>query len=244
MTSSISLSQCIQIIDKISNANIRKINFAGGEPTLSPYLGKLLNYSKKLGLITSIISNGTGINKVFLQKNKRYIDWIGLSIDSRIESTNYKLGRGNGNLVKQIIQKSRLIHNLGIKLKINTVANKLNYQEDLSRLIKTLNPKRWKIFQVLEIKNHNSKNFDNLSISKPQFERFVKRHETLKPITETNQLMLESYLMVDPHGRFYQNTENAYIFSRPILKVGMKNALSDISFDPRKFVKRGGIYAW
>ncbi|MHA1344524.1 MAG: radical SAM protein, partial [Promethearchaeota archaeon] len=30
----LSFNQCIEIINKISNAQIKKINFAGGEPTL------------------------------------------------------------------------------------------------------------------------------------------------------------------------------------------------------------------
>ncbi len=240
----LSFNQCIEIINEISNAQIKKINFAGGEPTLSPYLGDLLVHSKKLGLITSIISNGTGINKIFLEEFRKSIDWIGLSIDSGFETTNYKLGRGSGNLVEQIIKKSRLIKDLGLKLKINTVVSKLNYEEDLTWLIKVINPERWKVFQILEIKDQSNLNLNNLLISDTEFEDFVKRHLFLKPIAETNQLMLESYLMIDPNGRFYQNTGNSYIFSRPILEVGLKNALSDITYDPIKYIQRGGLYAW
>ena len=240
----LSFNQCIEIINEVSNAGFKKINFAGGEPTLSPYLGYLLIHSKKLGLINSIISNGTGINKNFLRKLSKSIDWIGLSIDSGLEYTNYLLGRGNGNLVKEIIKKSKLIQNIGIKLKINTVVNKLNYQEDFSWLIKTINPERWKVFQVLEIKNQNNPYLTNLLISEPEFEVFVNRHLFLKPIAETNHLMLESYLMIDPYGRFYQNTENSYYFSRPILEVGLKDALSEITYDSVKYIQRGGLYAW
>ncbi|MBA7520589.1 GTP 3',8-cyclase [subsurface metagenome] len=240
----LSLHQCFEIIDQISNTEVKKINFAGGEPTLSPFLGDLLDHSKKLGLITSVISNGTGINRLFIEKFRKSIDWIGLSIDSGFESINYKLGRGNGNLIKQIIKKSKFIQDSGIKLKLNTVVNKLNYLEDLSWLIKIINPERWKVFQILEIKNQRNPKLNNLLISKSEFESFVKRHLFLNPIAEPNQLMLESYLMIDPFGRFYQNTANSYIFSRPILEVGLRLALSDISYDPIKFVQRGGLYAW
>jgi len=240
----LSFKQCIEIINSISNGQIKKINFAGGEPTLSPYLGDLLVQSEKIGLITSIISNGTGINRLFLEKFRKSIDWIGLSIDSGFESINYKLGRGNADLVKQIIIKSKLIKDMGIKLKINTVVSRLNYQEDLSCLIKIINPERWKVFQILEIKNQKNTNISSLLISEAEFKAFVKRHLFLNPIAETNQLMLESYLMIDPFGRFYQNTDNSYFFSRAILKVGLKNALSDIKYDPVKYIQRGGLYAW
>lgn len=240
----LTFNQCLEIINEISNTQIKKINFAGGEPTLSPYLGDLLVHSKKLGLVTSIISNGTGINNIFLEKFRKSIDWIGLSIDSGVELINYKLGRGNGNIIEQIIKKSKLIQDSGIKLKINTVVNKQNYREDMSRLIESIKPERWKVFQILEIKNQKNPKINDLLISEPEFESFVERHHFLNPIAETNPLMLESYLMIDPYGRFYQNTENSYIFSRSILEVGLKNALTDISYDTIKFVQRGGIYAW
>ena len=240
----LSINQSIEIINEISNVGIQKINFAGGEPSLSPYLGDLLTYSKDLGLITSIISNGTGITKNFLKKFSRSIDWIGLSIDSGLESTNYLLGRGNGTLVQDIIIKSKIIKKFGIKLKINTVVNRLNYHEDFSWLIKTIDPERWKVFQFLEIKNQNNPYLKNLLISDAEFEDFVNRHLFLKSIAETNYLMLESYLMIDPYGRFYQNTENSYSFSRPILEVGLKNALSEITYDSVKYIQRGGLYAW
>lgn len=41
--------------------------------------------------------------------------------------------------------------------------------------------------------------------------------------------------MIDPLGRFYQNTENHYNFSSQILKVGFKNALNEIYYNPVKF---------
>ena len=115
----LSKQQCYEVIRFLAEAGIKKINFAGGEPTLSPYLGSLLVYSKQLDLITSIISNGTGINRKFLKNYRNAIDWIGLSIDSGLESINKRLGRGNGNLISNIIYKSSIIKEMGIRLKIN-----------------------------------------------------------------------------------------------------------------------------
>ena len=134
--------------------------------------------------------------------------------------------------------------NAGIKLKINSVISKLNYEEDLSWLIEKLEPERWKVFQILEIKNQHQQNLQDLLISNSKFEIFVKKHKYLNPIIEDTNLMLDSYLMIDPLGRFYQNTENSYIFSAPILNVGLNEALREIYFDPMKFKRRGGMYAW
>ena len=240
----LSKEECLEIIKLLTESGTKKINFAGGEPTISPFLGSLLIFSKDLGLVTSIVSNGTGINEDFINDYKKEIDWIGLSIDSANKSTNKELGRGTGDLIREIIKKSKIIKKARIKSKINTVVSKLNYKEDLSWLIKKLKPERWKVFQVLEIKNQNHINLRDLLISDTEFTIFVENHKNYHPIIENNDLMMESYLMIDPLGRFYQNTENHYNFSRPILKVGLKNALSEIYYNPIKFIERGGIYAW
>ncbi|MGQ4876302.1 MAG: viperin family antiviral radical SAM protein, partial [Promethearchaeia archaeon] len=145
-------NQWFQIIGLLRDYNVRKINFVGGEPTLCPFLGELIIFSKNLGLITSIVSNGTGITQKFIDQYGEYIDWIGLSLDSGNEIIQKALGRGNGNYVRDTIEKSKMIKKAGIKLKINTVVTRLNYLEDMQNIIGLIKPDRWKVFQILEIK--------------------------------------------------------------------------------------------
>lgn len=240
----LSKEQAFQLISLFNDWGIDKINFAGGEPSLCPYLGELLNYSKKLGLTTSMISNGTGITKNFLNTYHNAIDWIGLSIDSGNEITQQLLGRGTGNHVSLILKKARMVKEFSINLKINTVVTSLNYQEDMNWLIERLKPDRWKIFQVLLIANENKLRSQDLLITEAQFVEFIKKHERNDPIVESNILMLNSYLMVDPKGRFYQNTGYTYSYSRPILNVGIDAAFRDICWDGDKFIQRGGFYRW
>jgi radical S-adenosyl methionine domain-containing protein 2 len=40
-------------------------------------------------------------------------------------------------------------------LKLNTVVNRLNYAEDMRENIESLDPFRWKVFQVLELEGEN-----------------------------------------------------------------------------------------
>lgn len=56
--------------------------------------------------------------------------------------------------------------------------------------------------------------------------------------------MIKSYIMIDPMGRFLQNSNNVYQYSRSILEVGVLNALNDIKYDLVKFMKSGGVYAY
>lgn len=237
-------SEYIKIIKELTENGTIKLNFAGGEPTLYSFLGDLIGYSKKLGLITSIISNGTRITPKFVKKFGEVIDWIGLSLDSGNEKIQQILGRGNGNYVQSIIHKSSLVKGAGIKLKINSVITRLNYHEDMSWVIKKIEPDRWKVFQILGIQDQNTINLNGLKISRENFNQFLKRHKYLNPVAEDNESMIESYVMIDPLGRFYQNSGYTYTFSRPILEVGILNAFNDIQYNYLKFFNRGGFYAW
>ena len=54
--------------------------------------------------------------------------------------------------------------------------------------------------------------------------------------------MRESYLMIDPHGRFFQNGSldagQGYTYSRPILEVGADAAFAEMTFDHDRFSAR------
>lgn len=56
--------------------------------------------------------------------------------------------------------------------------------------------------------------------------------------------MIDSYVMIDPKGSFYQNNGNIYVFSSPILEVGFSSALSEVKYNYDKFLERGGLYVW
>ncbi len=56
--------------------------------------------------------------------------------------------------------------------------------------------------------------------------------------------MRASYVMIDPAGRFFDNGKGIHTYSGPLIKIGVKDALKEISFDNMLFLKRGGIYRW
>ncbi len=101
--------EVLQVPNIHNSLGIEKLTLTVGEPLLFPHLGELLKVSKKMNLTTMIVSNGSLITKEFLQKYHKYINWIGLSLDSAIEQTEYKLGRGFGSHVQKIKDASRLI---------------------------------------------------------------------------------------------------------------------------------------
>ncbi|WP_066425088.1 viperin family antiviral radical SAM protein [Anabaena sp. 4-3] len=245
----LTLSDAKRLLFLLREAGTEKINFAGGEPTLHPYIGELVAESRRLGFVTSIVSNGARMAEL-LDKHAGDIDWVALSVDSASEEIQKHLGRGNGNHVLQSIDLFDKLHQYGIRVKLNTVVTRLNFQEDMSSFVRRVRPERWKIFQVLPVNGQNDGSVEDLLISPQQFQQFVEQHKTLldegiRVVAETNNLMKDSYVMINPQGQFYNNsTTGAYFYSSPILEVGVNIALAQVGWNVETFLNRGGIYSW
>src|SRR5690606_13422725 len=99
----------------------------------------------------------------------------------------------------------------------------------LGGLIERVRPDRWKVLRALPVID------SSLVVSDSAFQGFLQRHTTFAHLMspEDNQLMTESYIMIDPLGRFFQNASptvgsRGYRYSSPILEVGIESAFSSI----------------
>ena len=248
----LSLKDSFKLIDLLVDTGCEKLNFAGGEPTLVPHLPKLINYANDNHLFVSLISNGTGITKAFIEETRGSIDLLGLSIDSNFDTIEIALGRTIRKLyqtsnfyshVDLIKKRSKLIKKYGINLKINTVLTNLNWKEDMTGLILELEPIRWKIFEVTYIRNVNDSFFDkHKNLHSWQIQVFKKRHEYFNPILEKQRSIIESYCMITPDGRFYQNSKHIHNYSDSILKAGIVESFNQIYFSESKYKIRDGEY--
>jgi radical S-adenosyl methionine domain-containing protein 2 len=222
----------------------KRINFAGGEPLLHKKLiGDLIEHNNQIGLISTIITNGSLLDDKWLFEYGKYIKAIGISCDSSIESINKELGRGKGNHVKLTLEKFNIINNFSksgnyILPKLNTVVNKLNYKENMIDFVLKTGVTRWKIFQLLTIEGENVKYSKDLIINKEEFYEFYENNKLIKKygvelVAENVDELTDTYIMVDPEGRFFSNNNNKYLFSEPIYKIGVEKALEQIKFNPK-----------
>ncbi|MDB9372320.1 viperin family antiviral radical SAM protein [Nodularia sphaerocarpa] len=245
----LTLNDAKRLLFLLREAGAEKLNFAGGEPTLHPNIGELVAESHRLGFITSLVSNGARMTQL-LEKHANEIDWVALSVDSASEVIQKDLGRGNGNHVIQSIALFDKLHQYSIRVKLNTVVTNLNHLENMSAFVRRVRPERWKIFQVLPVQGQNDGSVEDLLISPQQFQEFVERHQPLikegfQVIPESNDLMKDSYVMVNPQGQFYNITKNnGHSYSSPILEVGVSAALAQVGWNIDAFLRRGGIYSW
>jgi radical S-adenosyl methionine domain-containing protein 2 len=227
-----------------------KITFAGGEPTLEPRLPDMLQMAKSQGALTNIVTNGSKVTPAWVNDNQVLIDFLTLSADSDRPETHVRLGRATRQNVslsaQHYIDIGRAALRLGMKLKLNSVVTTVNQDEDIASFVRAVAPIRWKILQAMPIPGQNDRYIHSLIPPMDKFWQYVKRHEEalsgsgIRVVPETIEDIRTSYIMVDPTGRFFDDSKGRYQYSRPILDVGLEAAFGDVVFNLDKFTGRGG----
>jgi radical S-adenosyl methionine domain-containing protein 2 len=72
----------------------------------------------------------------------------------------------------------------------------------------------------------------------------VSRHKAANPVAESNELMRDSYLILDEYMRFLDCSKGSKEPSKSLLDVGVQDALNKAGFDEQAFYKRGGKFKW
>jgi len=242
----------LSLINNLFAAGFRKISFAGGEPTLCNHLPSLIKSAKRIGFTTMLVTNSSRVNSALLDSISGHLDWLCLSVDSLNPATNRTIGRylPNGFVAckEHYNNVIRLAPDYDLRIKINTVVSKYNLYEDFTNFISLAMPERWKVFQVLPIEGQNVSLFENYRISDEEMSYFLLRHSKLKAfckiIPEWNNDMKGSYVMVNPSGRFYCNSNGRHVYSDPILEIGVHIAFNQMSYDYNKYISRNGVYNW
>ncbi|MDR2058474.1 MAG: viperin family antiviral radical SAM protein [Dysgonamonadaceae bacterium] len=205
----LSKSEQIELIRHLAaSGKFRKINFAGGEPTLVSHISELIQYAKSVGFETSIVTNGSQINFEWIKNISPYLDILAVSVDSCNPETNIKIGSNQSSnplSVNDLKNIATACHCFGVQLKINTVVSKFNHDERLTPLINDLKPFRWKILQATKIEGQNDTGFNDISVNLLDFDYFCSRNKTgisseIKFVTEHNEIIKGSYI----YGRLYR----------------------------------------
>lgn len=231
------------ILEKLKEAGLHKVTFAGGEPLLYKDIIPVIIYAKNIGLTTSIITNGALLEYDLLDSLEPYLDWLGISIDSIDPKVNTKIGRlhkGKPIDYKKLIDPIQSLFNF--KLKINTVVNIHNQHENMTDFIDWTGTTRWKVFDTLRVEGQNEQQFNE--IKSTQYKEYINRNTHGSMVAEDNSLMSGSYLLINPLGQFYENWGSNVNKSDSLITHSVEHCLSQIKLDRRKFIERGGIYNW
>lgn len=233
-----------EVLKKL-DGKFERINFVGGEPTISPFILDLMSEAKNMGFKVSIVTNGFKMikNPEFAEKLLNIVDSIGISVDSLNEKTNKKIGRChclrtlNEDDYISLCKKIKA-HNL--PLKINTVVSRANIDEDFSNFYSIAQPNRIKMFQVLKPTSETKFSFDDYLISYDEYKAFVEKHSKngFKIVAEDNAHMIGSYIMLDASGRFENDETGKKSVCLLTEGVTVEEALGEVGINMERYMFR------
>jgi MoaA/NifB/PqqE/SkfB family radical SAM enzyme len=139
------------LIEKISSIGAKEIVLGGGDPLQRNDILEIAKYAKEHDLIVRLDTNGLLMNDKVLYSISKYIDRIALPLDASTKELHDLLRSYDGHfeVITSLVKK---IKNLGIPIKINTIATKVNYKDfiNLANLIYNLSDANiylWSIYQ-------------------------------------------------------------------------------------------------
>lgn len=227
-----------------------RLNIVGGEPMMNPdKLWNVVKIAKDCGAEVSMITNGSHLEVI--RPIAHIISQVGISVDSFDHETNLKIGRAcNGKTLsfEEIKDKIKYVQEINpkLKIKVNTVVNKYNFSEQLLYTVLALKPCKWKILRQMPFgENKGIPDFMFYSFIRNNYKEFDRHHDGCEITIEDNNAMTESYLMISPDGRLFQNGSTEYSYSRPLTEISFAEALQDIKFNEAKFDGRyDGSFTW
>ncbi len=136
----ININEIIKFLSELTNFNISKVTFSGGEVCMRDDLVEIIDSTYNLNFKIKILSNGTLWNDKLIEKVASKISEIQISIDGYSEEENAKV-RGKGNFYKALDTVDKFV-NLGVKTRIaitplfdknleNKIHNYINFSNQL-----------------------------------------------------------------------------------------------------------------
>ena len=117
------------LLDEIKRAGFKIMIFSGGEPFMRSDIFELVEYSKKLGLITVFGTNGTFITPEVAQKLKELkVDGVGISLDSLDKEKHDNLRKLKGAW-DGAVQGMKNLREAGVPFQIHTTLMDWNWNE-------------------------------------------------------------------------------------------------------------------
>jgi radical SAM protein with 4Fe4S-binding SPASM domain len=122
----------LSILDKFTDflSKIGKkgrIQFAGGEPLVSPYLPQLAKEATKRGLPTRVLSSGVGLTEELARKLKDCgVSIIQISLEGGCDKNDEIRGTGN---FKKAVQAMEIAKKAGLEVTVSMTVSKVNFKE-------------------------------------------------------------------------------------------------------------------
>lgn len=208
---------------------------------LYPNIINLVKIAKQYGIKNKLITNGSII--AYNEKMRGildYLDTITLSIDTIDDDINEKMGRGK-NHFEEIKTVLDLLKEKNIKIKINTVVNRmnLNHIQGLGEILNNnYKINEWRIFKFIplrEVAKENQKIFEITNeefLSKQEMFQSFKNIENVK--YRNDEDMESKYILITANGDIVRTINKEDVVIGNALKQNLNELLEIMSHNSKR----------
>lgn len=229
---------------------VAEINLAGGEPTLWPNLTDLAKYIRSKGVRVSLIHNGSAPLELY-REIAPYLTTCGFSIDSVDPELQQRMGRcfrdGQVITAEEYEEKICILRSVNpdIRIKVNTVVNSINLNDNLAPQICAWGVDRWKFLRCMTFSDGVHDN-GHMVISDADYAAYIQRllsqfgadyvpeqycYRLGKTMAVAERSLAGSYIMVDSNGCLVDDTmSTSYTKVADLRKENFREGLSRLTF--------------
>lgn len=241
----------MKMTNAILNQKVTEINIAGGEPTLWGHqLIELAQYIRSKGLRVSLIHNGSASLELY-REIAPYLTTCGFSIDSVDPELQRNIGRSfrDGRVISadEYAEKIAVLRSVNpdIKIKVNTVVNKINLCDNLAPQIREWCVDRWKFLRCMPFSDGKHDN-SNMVISDEDYTGYMQRllsqfgteysseqyrYRIGNTTVVAERTLAGSYIMVDSNGCLVDDTINtSYTKVADLRQDDFREGLRNLTF--------------
>jgi MoaA/NifB/PqqE/SkfB family radical SAM enzyme len=144
----------LKVVERIAALGFSNITFGGGDPFQYKFMPELLRLSKTLGLFVHVDTHAITLEESDANFTllSEFVDLIGLPLDGSSAAVHNRMRSADAHY--ELIQsRIRWLSNISQKIKINTIASKVNYRDliHIGEFIESFRPIRWSIYQYWPI---------------------------------------------------------------------------------------------
>lgn len=212
----LTLEENKQILNKLSEKNITRIGWSGGEPFLYDGFIELLKLSKEKGFINHVHTNATLLTKENLKESIENIDRLIISLDFIKEDENKKYEIGD-NYYQHISSLLEIIKEVkpDLEIQINTVLfrGSVSKIDELYDELKKYDIDRWKLIRFFPVRG---KALDKeLAITDEEFQKIMDKYSKIdnskfEIIIHGHKEMSERHIIILSSGKliYSENCED------------------------------------
>lgn len=138
------------LLQFLAEQGIRDIVIAGGEPSISPHIGAVLDWCTQMSFRVALQTNA--FKPHLLQPHLHKLAWLCVPIDGTDQKANHELRTAENHLeqVLDVVNMAQQYRTNGLRLKIGTVVTPINITQvlEIAAVVQALKPNVWKWYQT------------------------------------------------------------------------------------------------